>query len=346
MTLLVARSWDKAVNHAADIDAWNLRNGFNSSNGCTLDSSEKRTGIASCRVGNSGHFNWTSPAEQDTLCPHFGYFNDGGVSEVDTLFNCRHNTGSGFTTHIEVERNSLDGIVVKNGDGTTIATSANSVMLLQNWNFFGVEVKVSNTVGYVTIYLNGAAVITTDSLQDTQNGGSAFFNDIHFPDDVRNFYIDDFFVFDTNGSRNNTVLTGEAQCDLSLPEADGDIGQWTPQGAGDDYVEIDDAIIDDDTTYLETDTAGNQFLVEMQALPASRKTVLGMQVGGQARRTAGGSGNLILLNKSGTTTSQGASQTVPSTYTGIWETYEDDPDTSSQWTVSNYNAHQAGGELG
>jgi len=345
MTLLIARSWDYVVPDGTALDTWNAANGFNNSSVATVDDDEFRTGVMCCHLGSAGLLSYTSPAEQDTLCPHLGFYVDSALADNAVLFNCRHNTGSGFTTHIIIERNSLNGIVVKNGDGTTLATSANSVLTLQNWNFFGIEAKVNDTTGYVNMYLNGAQIINLTGA-DTQNGGSAFFNDFQIVRDVRQCKIDDFFVFDTNGSTNNTVLTVEAQVDATLPNANGSVRQWTPLNGGDDYVEIDDPVIDDDTTYLETGTVGNQFLVGMGSLPTTRKTVLGMQVGAAVKRTAGGSSQLKLLNNSNGTLGTGSAQVMTSgVYTGLYETYETDPDTMTQWTVSGYNAHEAGAEL-
>lgn len=227
--------------------------------------------------------------------------------------------------------------------GTILGTTG-PVLRPGRWNHIRFKITISNTVGEVTIWVNGVQKLNLTS-QDTRNGGSG--------DDMDAIDIwgmnavtpgledetcyDDIVISDTE-------ITDILKVEDLLPNAAGDLTDWTPD-AGSNFQRCDEVPKDGDTTYVESSTNTDTDLYNMASLTTVTGNIKAVQVNLDARATAG-SENIRTKVKTGTTTVDGASQAVSDTsnFDTFSEIEEVDPDTAVAWIVSGVNAMQCGVE--
>jgi hypothetical protein len=163
-------------------------------------------------------------------------------------------------------------------------------------------------------------------------------------------YLDDIVVFDDQGDEN--VATRDAPLGAFLIETieatgDGASSQWTPQGGGANYVEIDDTDPDGDTTYVETSTDGNQDLYTFGAVNDARR-VYAVEVNAITRLDVGSDPcRLKMAARSGTTTLTTDGILIESEDYSLKEgAFSLDPDSvSAEWDKTSIDAAQFGIEF-
>ena len=240
-------------------------------------------------------------------------------------------------------------LTFKRGNSTSLATSSNA--LVQGaWNYIELQYFTNNTTGTVILNINGEEGINATGL-DTETTG--------FPDgpsalwlgNVNNtstdVYFDDVIVMDNLGGKNDGFL-GEVRIETIYPTADTAQADFTPQGAGDNYVEVDDGDTgpDADTTYNESSTVGHKDLFTMGNLAtANISAVHAVQSVNLVRKDDAGARTSRNLVKTGTTTDNGESTALVETYTYALDVLELDPDTATDWTESGVNGVEVGYEV-
>jgi hypothetical protein len=222
---------------------------------------------------------------------------------------------------------------------TLIDTSPLGVHGLGKWTCFEFYVKIHDTNGIFQVKADGNLI--HDFSGDTRDGGSSDAIDrirVQASSAVRSYNKIDDVMIRTDG------WCGQGGIYLLKPDSSGDTADWTAS-AGNDYDCVND-IPPDFTDYIYEDSANkDSHLFNCDNLPAGAKIVNGVKVQSYAKLDVTGSGILNNLVKSGTTTVSGGT-TVLTTSDSYPKYYlEDDPDTSSAWTVSGINNLQIGVEV-
>ncbi|MHC5034952.1 MAG: hypothetical protein ACYTFZ_07935 [Planctomycetota bacterium] len=159
--------------------------------------------------------------------------------------------------------------------------------------------------------------------------------------DVR---FDDFYILDTNGSNNNDFI-GDTAITALFANADGALTAWTGS-ASPDWQQVDDATPDDDTTYIESSTNGEQSTFSMDAV-SGLSSIKGIQINVATRKTVAGNADIKILTRSGGTTYASSAQTVgvhPTIHNYLMQQRDVDPDTSVAWTAAGLDAAEFGVE--
>ena len=215
------------------------------------------------------------------------------------------------------------------------------------WNHMEVKLIVSDTVGEITIRLNGIEVFSQTGI-DTQSGSTALCNQIQFRANdpiggTPNYRIDDVIFNDDQGSVNNTWM-GDVEIQTLRPTIDTATADFTPL-AGDNFANVDDAPgPDDDTTYVESATPGDQDLYDMGSLKTQSLTIAALIVRSYMKKTDAGTRFIRMLSQENGTLGTGAELPMSTTYSYGHEIFELNPDTSALWTVSQINGAQIGME--
>jgi hypothetical protein len=216
-----------------------------------------------------------------------------------------------------------------------VATSAGPVITAGAWQQIEIKLVIDASAGSIEIRVDGVVAINATGV----NTGSVSSTQIvHVqPRTNGNWYMKDYFIWDTSGSLNNSFF---GNCFVHSLVPDGDVsGTWTALGGGMSYTEIDEADPDDDTSYISSAwPAATAEVVTLSDLPPEATRVLGMMTLIRAKKTDGGDATLVSSLVSTTNTVDGAATPITTAYSYWTDIFETDPDTSAAWTVAAANA--------
>jgi hypothetical protein len=262
---------------------------------------------------------------------------------TDSSFNTNPWFAFYDNTTIQLDvRMDASGYMSVTRNGTSLATASSPVTkgVWYNWEF---KATIDNS-GSFEVRLNGSTWVSGSSV-DTQNTANAYSNGIMFVNAGYDFYIDDFYCLNTDGSSNNDFL-GECRVHSVLPDGEGNTQEFTPDSGSTHYTQVDEADPDADTTYVSSDTVGHteQFALANITITGS---IAAVQTVITARKDDAGSREIAESCRSGSTDFTGSTQVLASTYLMFREIRETDPNTSppSAWTQSTVNSAQFGLEI-
>lgn len=257
-------------------------------------------------------------------------FGDGTTSQSSpiTQVDIRVTTDAGF----QVTRN-----------GTTIATSLPNLFTFGFWNYMEIKVFCNDTSGFVQIRLNGQTYLNTTGI-DTKNTGNNYINSIRIQPFAStgafNFKIDDLYILDDTGTFNTDFL-GECRVQTQYPTANGTTNNFVATGAANNWQAVDEAVADDDVTYVRSAVVGNidDYVMGTLALTGA---IYAIQVNVTQRKDDVGSRSIAPLIVSGGTNYLGSAFPCQSDYVVAQKIWEKDPNTAAQWTNTLLNGIYAG----
>lgn len=239
--------------------------------------------------------------------------------------------------NIAIELNPDGSIELLRGGTTTLATSTYTIPY-NAWVYLEIYGYVDNTAGRCEVRANGTTVI--DYTGDTYNLGNVDITQIRIENHIQ---IDDLYVVDNTGAVNNSFL-GDVRVETLYPSGDATPNDFTATGAGTTNADRVQSM-DDDTTYLSSDTIGHQEQFTLDDLP-SGVTPIAVQQTTTARKDGVGARGLANRIVSGATTDTGADTGLSDgQYTSIITTHDVDPNTSAAWTKAGVDALEVGFEV-
>jgi hypothetical protein len=159
--------------------------------------------------------------------------------------------------------------------------------------------------------------------------------------------FDDLYCLDGSGSAPGNTFLGVKCVATIFPNEVGSETQWTPS-AGDNYTCVDDVVMDDDGTYVQTAGAGNFDLYGYEDLTEDEieEGIVGIQINTDVRRTQTATYDLYQPSQLSGTRSDGAASSVTSdTFITKTRVMEKDP-SNVAWTLANLASTQFGVLLG
>ena len=256
-----------------------------------------------------------------------------GVSASVPLINFRDEA---FVSQVGILVNSTYGINVYR-DSTLLGSSADNVFRDLYWQYLEVKVTISDTVGEVTVRINGVQVLNLTS-QDTKNGSDyiryikmvAVFNDLIA-------YFDDLYVDDAQ-------FHGDCRIKTFMPDSISSTNNSFTASAGNKDECVDETISNEDTDYIYSDTLNHK--QGFGITTGSLGTVIGVKLNNHCRVDAGGSRKITPLIRSNSTDYYGTeTDFIPESYKFESEIFEDDPDDSNVWTQTKLEAAEFGLEI-
>lgn len=271
--------------------------------------------------------------------------NGENKDEYNTGFHTAYGTG---TFHIYINFISgTNSIRVRRGSatGTMLGETANNALSLSQWQYVEAKIYHHDTAGTVEIRVNGDTVLNLTS-QDTKNGtttpNTIFLSGNSYNNG--NVYYDDFYVCNGSGSTNNDFL-GDVRVESILPSGVGSSTDWAPS-AGNNYECVDESTPNDNTDYVSENTTGDHDTYAFSSIGLTSGSIYGVQQLVYANKADAGSRYIKTVCRSGTTDYPNSNTySVSDTYTYYEDVLEQDPDTSSAWTISGVNAAEFGMEL-
>lgn len=161
------------------------------------------------------------------------------------------------------------------------------------------------------------------------------------------FDFDDTVFLDGTGAINNDILCPVVRGDALFATGAGDLADWTPN-ASTNVSRIQEGSIlggidaDDDVTYNEASTVGEEDVFIFPDLPVPGATIKFVQSNLIGRRTDAGASSVASVFHRAGISYPGTGFGQSSTYLDNRTVWNAEPDTSGAWTEAGFNAGQFG----
>jgi len=244
--------------------------------------------------------------------------------------------------HLRLSRNA-DGTLSLSRAGTALTGGTTINSFADNiWHWIEIKFSIADSIGANScqIYVNGGLEATVATGQDTRNGSDATINSFVVGRIINNsgaslmrfgeFYID-----------NSTTPLGDRRVETLFPNGNGATQDFTSSSGG-HYTDVDDTTADDDSTYVESATAGDIELFTVQNMSSTPTDITAASIWSCVRKTdAGEKSCAAVLRQSATNYDQATH------YPGTDYEYDTpimlvDPATASAWTESGINSCEIG----
>lgn len=150
-------------------------------------------------------------------------------------------------------------------------------------------------------------------------------------------YFKDYVVWNNDGDDNNDFL-GAVRVINCVPNADVDLGSWTPNTGTEGWPILDNNPPVDAQFLSADDTATDPMEYEMTNLPDDITAVKGVFTFVRARKTDGGDGKMQVGIISGAATDQGVDRPITAGFIYWKDVSERDPNIDAPWTKTTVDA--------
>jgi hypothetical protein len=214
------------------------------------------------------------------------------------------------------------------------------------WAYVEVKVTVHNSTGTVDVRINGVSALSLTGQNTRGTGSSDAWNNVNIgfmtqtASVIHTCEVDDLVVMDGSGSLNNSFL-GDVTVSAIYPSGAGTTSGWTPS-AGSNYACCNEALIDDDTSYVSATTLTTKDLYAFTDAPTGAN-IKAVQLCIGVRKGAEGPGQLTPVVRSNSIDyDQTAFGDGGTSYSFLRTVVEADPNTSAAWAEAAFNAAQFG----
>lgn len=243
-------------------------------------------------------------------------------------------SASGGSYQLAININNSGGLEVFRGTWTLIGSTA-SVFTSIGWYYIEVSVVTHATTGSVTIDVNGVNKMALTNV-NTNPAGTGGISYIHYVEANNQIFDDTYFADDL-------VRYGPCRVQSLVPASDVAGGVWVPNSGANGYSRVSEMVNDLDTTYISASSVND---VSRFGLAAS--TALGIKaiaIETVAKKTDGTTRAIKAQLKSGSTTVEGATQTLLTTYETKQDIFTVNPDTGTGWLQPDLNAIEIGSKV-
>ena len=222
----------------------------------------------------------------------------------------------------------------------TVVYTCPVLVPLSQWFYLEIEFVISNTVGEIRMYYNGALVGSATGLDTQTSATTSSWGYLQLGTDTLagTRWFDDLYITDT------PVRLGEQRVATVVPVSDGTPSQWAASGgAVAPYTMVDEVLCNGDTDYIYDGTLGDRAVFNMASTGATPVSVSAVQIGTFSRKTDTGYRAIQLQYVDGGGTAYSSSDiTLGTAYNRQVNLLGTNPATSTAWTPSEANALKTG----
>lgn len=258
-------------------------------------------------------------------------------SEAASQLMVRFYGDANATTHITFQV-QLDGSIKAfrgTESGTLLGQTATGLVPVAAWTHVELRAKLSDTVGEITIWVNGVSALSLTA-QDTKNAGTLLVFSGFGWNSFNTSFIDNIVV-DTNSAG---AQLGEVKVAALPVTGAGAVTGFTPS-AGLNYQAVDDAT-PNTSDWVASDVVDTIDTYAITDLPANTLAVKSVTLLDYAQKSDAGARSHALLVRHSGTNYAGADQALGTSYAHYRETWETNPGTAAAWTPANVNALEIG----
>jgi len=256
--------------------------------------------------------------------------------------------GAQLTFHINFATKVLN-VYRGTSTGTALYSSV-SAPLLSNvaltHNTVAVGWKIDPTAGFVYFRINGTAYVTASGTDNTRNTANTRWNRLNIAGSNSGTTLTDHVVvwdLDTDAA---STLPVDARIALGVPTGDNSV-QMTPNSGSDNWSRVDDVPYDTDSTYVSSATVGHKDIYDISStwVPNNTTSIYYVAVATTFRKDDAATREARGLVKSGSSTTNGATVLMLSSYAMQVDEFPNDPATGSAWGLSALQAAKPGVEI-
>lgn len=261
----------------------------------------------------------------------------GNVVSRNNLLICRT---SAAVDHWSIQLGQGGTLYILNSAGTILGAYP---LAIQPYCWHYIEVKVSMLdSGSFNLKVDGETVVSALSGDfRAGTGNTSNIEQLSFRGNEDATVLSDIIIMDGSGSTFNDFM-GDMRYEATVPDADGSTTQWTAS-AGSNYQCIDDALgaYNDDTDYISEGTTDDINMASHATISATNSTTIHFAALFALARSDGAGDKIALVVDSGGTVDTGADLaligTTSTAYRWRKKIWEQDPNTTAAWTVTNIN---------
>lgn len=290
------------------------------------------------------------PDYSSVLVGYYGYVyslaNAGDNSTNAQMFRVLSDTL--VTVHLSLGVSSTGEVWVRRGGGTgtELARSSAGVITAATWHHWEVRATIADAGGRVEVWIDGTQRINFTG--DTKNAGTKTVVDgIRWGRTAAASGGSDGHLISDIVISNGTTPIGPTTVWRHLPNGNGNSSQLlgSDGNSTDNYLLVDEATPDGDTTYVSSATEGQLDLYALDDLPSGAWDVLAVQTALNAKTDDGGSKFLRPVIRSGGSNAVGTSRSLPASYASHFQVFETNPVTTNPWTEAEVDALEVGPEV-
>lgn len=221
-------------------------------------------------------------------------------------------------------------LILCNAAGATVFTGAAGLVTTGTWYYVEIEATLNASTGTLHLYLGGTDV--SGALTGLNTGGGAGLIQFRlFGGGNVTQYRDDVYVFAGAATRR-----GESRIETLRPASD-NTAAWTPNSGSNNFSRVNEAVVDGDTSYVQTATIGARDLYTIGGLSSTPANIWAVNVVSFAEKTDATARSVYNSIKSGLTSDDGTANPLLSSYSRFDAIRNTDPNTSAAWTASGVN---------
>lgn len=253
---------------------------------------------------------------------------------------------AGATTHNTVRLNTDGSITVLRSTSAALFTTAVGLVAQNVWYYLELQIRLHDTLGAVTLRLNGATVGSQAS-GDTKNAGTKTVYDTIQWNGGSGATVDLDDIYLATASTTPDAFLGNLTVETLLPDGNGAANQWTgiDGDSVDNYLFVDDPHPISVGDYVYTNTVGLQDLYALAPLVHTSGTIVGVCHSAHMIRTDPATAMNVRLVSHGAIDTKSAALALGTGYRSYDYALAVDPETGAPFTIAAVNALQSGVEL-
>lgn len=232
---------------------------------------------------------------------------------------------------------------------STVLGTGSQVLQIGVWYHIEWMIKVTNSLS------TGECVVNVDGVQDinitsgdtqqqiTNSLGQCYLGAGGIGSQI---YFDDFYVLDTSGSYADDFIGPYIRMECLEPNGNGNYNGFDGSDGNqvDNYLLVDEAPADDDTTYVESSNVDERDTYTFDNISGSPNEIMAVQTMTRHKKDASGSRTVKHCMYIDSTDYDGsvAHALSDGVYENDVEVWIEDPDSSAQWTETGVNGLDAG----
>lgn len=257
---------------------------------------------------------------------------------------------SANATQMTVNFNSSNESIIEVRDGGNTLRDSGTFITDTAWHFMEVGCYVHASSGWYEVRLDGSQVCRFDGDTEYTAAGDITKVRLRAPFNYSTWSIDvdDWYVCDGTGTSNNSFL-GDISVETLIPTSDGTEGDMTPSTGSDSYAVVDEEP-PNGTDYILADTPGQRETFNCSDLSYINREVVGVYVEYTSKNDGLVDNELKSVTRADDTTYDGSTSghTIPVgqvSYMTVGQAFDNNPSTTSAWTVAQVNAAEFGVKL-
>ncbi|RAZ90165.1 hypothetical protein DPM33_15160 [Mesorhizobium hawassense] len=252
------------------------------------------------------------------------------------------------TTQCGLSINTANKLIFWRGTNATVLATGSTVLSANSWYFIEAKITFHNSTGAYTIKLGGATELSGSGVDNcaTANNQADTINIPLINGGVSSQMtdLDDLYVSDTTGSSPYNDLLGVIRVETAFVTSNDSV-QWTASASTNASC-VDETSVNDDTDYNSDATAGHIDLFNHGSLSSTPVTIFSVAIKSRARKDDVTARTYRNKLKSSSTTSDGGTVSLDTTYKWIADKFDNDPATGSAWAnAAAVNATKIGYEV-